>query len=441
MARISRRLVASVITLTLTLTAAVAGLGLVGAPAEAANRVTPGNFTGYGFDACNTPSQETMDTWLTTSPYWAVGVYFGGVNRFCADQPNLTADWVTAQSRNRWRIIPIYVGLQASCFAKKEKARMDPTPDDAYAAARAQGRQEGIDAVKAARALGIPEASTLWFDLESYDTANVNCREAALRFLGAWTKALHVRGYESGVYSSVSTGIYALDQARVNFPGEYLLPDQIWYAWWNKQADTEVTPYLAEDAWARHRMHQYEGNVTVKFGGVSMLIDRDYLDVGRGSRPGRQPGHCAGTNLDFPRYRYLQRGNTGAMVKAGQCLLKQKGYLTGPLGFRFDRRTMRAVRQYQKTHRLGVSGALNRRTWTLILAEGRSPLVKVGSANDAVRRVQRSVNAATGAGLPVTGIFDRDTTKAVRDYQERRTLPKTGVVATETWAQLLQGRF
>ena len=38
----------------------VAGL-VLSTPAQAANRVTPGHFTGYGFDQCVTPSQEAME--------------------------------------------------------------------------------------------------------------------------------------------------------------------------------------------------------------------------------------------------------------------------------------------------------------------------------------------------------------------------------------------
>ena len=50
-----------------TLSAAVASVAL-GAPAQAGNRVTPGNFTGYGFDQCLAPSQAAMDAWLASSP-------------------------------------------------------------------------------------------------------------------------------------------------------------------------------------------------------------------------------------------------------------------------------------------------------------------------------------------------------------------------------------
>src|SRR5215213_5334971 len=40
-------------------------------------------FTGLGFDACSTPSSRSMSAWKS-SPYRAVGVYIGGVNRACS---------------------------------------------------------------------------------------------------------------------------------------------------------------------------------------------------------------------------------------------------------------------------------------------------------------------------------------------------------------------
>ena len=48
-----------------------------------------GVFIGLGFDACTAPSTRTMAAW-GSSPYRAVGVYIGGLNRGCS-QPNLTA--------------------------------------------------------------------------------------------------------------------------------------------------------------------------------------------------------------------------------------------------------------------------------------------------------------------------------------------------------------
>ncbi|NEA48743.1 glycoside hydrolase domain-containing protein, partial [Streptomyces sp. SID10815] len=69
-------------------------------PAAApAARALPADATvhqGKGFDTCAAPGPSTMTAWKTASPYSAVGVYIGGVNRGCA-QPNLTAEWVRTQ--------------------------------------------------------------------------------------------------------------------------------------------------------------------------------------------------------------------------------------------------------------------------------------------------------------------------------------------------------
>src|ERR1044072_9010277 len=56
-------------------------------------------YTGLRFDACTAPSRRSMSAW-GSSPYRAIGVYIGGLNRGCS-QPNLTASWVSAQTAAR----------------------------------------------------------------------------------------------------------------------------------------------------------------------------------------------------------------------------------------------------------------------------------------------------------------------------------------------------
>ena len=58
-----------------------------GIRASAASVAQPGAYAGYGFDACDAPSASTMTAWRAASPYRAIGVYLGGVNRACAAQP------------------------------------------------------------------------------------------------------------------------------------------------------------------------------------------------------------------------------------------------------------------------------------------------------------------------------------------------------------------
>ncbi|MET7472204.1 glycoside hydrolase domain-containing protein [Micromonospora sp. NPDC005686] len=236
----------------------------------------PGTFTGKGFDTCTAPSQAAMDTWLAASPYRAVGVYISGGSRTCA-QPNLTATWVADQTRKGWRLIPIELGYQAPCGTRTPKMSADP------ATARGQGRSAADSAAAAAQALGISAGSTLYNDIEQYPSTTA-CRAAVLSFLSGWVERLHTRGYLAGMYSSGSSGIR--DVCDAYHDTRYLRLDQIWIAWWNGVADTDGGTYCADDRYAdQQRLHQYAGDVTETWGGVTMKIDRNYLDVRAGTPP------------------------------------------------------------------------------------------------------------------------------------------------------------
>src|SRR6476469_9377678 len=153
-------------------------------------------FSGSAFDTCSAPSVATLQAW-TASPFDAVGAYIGGINRSCA-QPNLTASWVTSVSRARWRIIPIYLGLQPPCSTRPHKFTA--------ATAVSAGTANASDAVKQAKAVGILPGSAIYGDVENYNAADSSCRNAALAYVSAWTKELHRAGYLSGVYANLSSG-------------------------------------------------------------------------------------------------------------------------------------------------------------------------------------------------------------------------------------------
>ena len=451
---VSRRSRRASAVLTSLVALATVLTGAATTPAQAANRVTPGNFTGYGFDQCRTQSQEVMDAWLNSSPYLAVGVYIAGVDRFCGDdqQTELTPEWVSTQLAKGWRILPITVGPQASCSVRyKDKVRIRSNPLDDYAAAREQGRLEAIDTVQRAKALGIAAKSTLWYDLEHVSPSEITprCRASALTFIDAWTDELHRAGYVSGFYSSASSWITELDRARVYLP-EYTMPDRIWIAEWvtperYRRPPTATPPsllssYISDAGWMPgRRMRQYRGGHDETYGGMRVNIDTNYLDLGRGTLGGKAPSLCGGTKVDFPRYRRLAFGSRGAQVKALQCLLKRRKLYDDRLTAFYNRGTTAAVRRFQENHLLRVNGRMWLGTWTALLSEGRSPVVKIGSGGTAVRRAQRSLNAAVGAGLVVDGVFGFDTTAATRTYQEAVGLRRTGVVDPTTWASLQAG--
>lgn len=227
-------------------------------------------YTGYGFDACTAPSTAAMKSWLASS-YRAVGVYIGGANRACGDG-NLSASWVGSVTSMGWRLIPIYVGLQAPCVGQSRLAHISTSTSTAAA----QGTSSADDAVAQAKRFGMPTGSPVYFDMEAYSTDST-CRKAVYAFLDAWTVQLHRLGYVSGVYSSSASGIR--DQALAVGTAGYHLPDDIWMANWNGRASVFGDPYVKDGYWSDHqRLHQYLGGHNATYGGVTINIDSNYLD-------------------------------------------------------------------------------------------------------------------------------------------------------------------
>ena len=429
------------VRVTLAVVALLAGALTVPATATAAVRTTPGDFTGFAFDTCDTPDPATMEVWRRTSPFWGVGVYLGGAATTC-DNAELTAEWVRQQARRGWRILPLWVGPQAVCSTVPYAADIDPRPADGYAAAARQGRRNATAAARRAESLGIARGSTLWYDIEDFGLRDDDCRRSVLTFLSAWTERLHALDFRSGVYSNVSAAVDALDYADTVSPGSYALPDQVWYAWANGRADTYIDPrWVRDDNWTPHaRVHQFALDTVAQYGGVELKIDRNFMDVGRGSVAPRARRTC-GVRVDFADYRRLRRGASGAQVEAAQCLLRQQRRYDGPLHGRYDVRTVRAVRAFQRDRGIRTSGATTAPTWTSLLAAGRAPVVKRGSVGDPVRRVQRALTAALDRRVPVTGVLDARTTRMITRYQRSVGLDATGVAARPTWAALRAGRL
>jgi peptidoglycan hydrolase-like protein with peptidoglycan-binding domain len=434
---------ARLVTALSSLALLVAGL-TVSAPASADNVATPGGFTGYGLDQCLAPSQSAMDAWLNHSPFWAAGIYISGASRGCPVQPNLSATWIRTQLANGWRLLPITLGPQAWCTTRERylhQERISPRPARRYARARAQGRAEAAKTVRVARRLGIVRRSTLWYDLEAFNISPTDCRESALSFLHAWTRALHHYGYVSGVYSSAASGIRMLDDARVLRRGTYTMPDRVWIADWNGRRNTSSS-YVRGDGWRPHRrVHQYVGGHNETHGGVTINIDRNWLNIGGGSVAGREPAHCGGAaSFNFRRYPRRQVGDRGALVRTVQCILSNKRRYSGAIDGVYDAGVGHAVRRYRVSRGLRASTVTSRRTWVALLSQGAHPIVKYGSASRAVRRLQRALNAADSAGLRVTGFFNGPTVDAVRAYQRGRARAATGVANRYVWRPLLAGR-
>lgn len=417
------------------------------------NPVTPGDFTGYGFDQCLTPTQRKMDRWLESSPFLAVGIYISGKSRACRNQPHLTPTWVRTQLAKGWRLLPITLGPQADCLDRFPRYGDDPTINPTpgkkgkYGRARKQGTAEAGTAVAEATRLGIVPGSTLWYDLEGFDVKNTTCRESALWFLTGWTREIRRLGYVSGVYSSVGSGIKMLDDARVKRPGVFTLPDRIWLARWDGVANTSSS-YIREDGWRPGgRVKQYRGGHNERWGGVKINIDSNFLELGNGLVAAPE-SHCGKTRVDFKDYPRLARPTSGkkadkVRITALKCLLREQAVYSGSLKGTYSSKLVQAIRTWKQARGLKVTDAWGRRNWMTLFASagGRTnPVLKVGSTGPAVRRLQRALNAASSVTrLPVTGVYDGFTERAVRAYQARHELEASGVAGSQLWAALVRG--
>jgi hypothetical protein len=421
--------------------------------AASSNPATPGSFTGYGFDQCQAPSQAAMNTWLRTSPYLAVGIYISGDSRGCRNQTNLNAGWVATQLAKGWKLLPITLGPQASCNAKFPRygndARISATKTNgAFATAAAQGKAEADKTLGAAASLGLVPGSTMYYDLEAFSITNPACRNSAMTFLSAWTKEIKAHGYLSGVYSSASSGLKMLDQVRQSNPSGYALPDQVWIADWNHQANTSSS-YISSTGWTPHaRVKQYQGGHNETYGRVTINIDRNVVDVGRGSVAPAE-SHCNGVPVDFATYPNLKQPTTGTKVadsrkpyvKALKCLLTERAGYHGKVNGKFGKPLVAAVRSWRTSHGFSASSTWNKRSWLALFALNAHPVLKYGSASGAVRDLQRTLAITVPSARPaISGVFDAATQRALSTYQKAHAIKHPGIAAAKTWEAVAAGR-
>ena len=460
-----RRRTSLVAILTVALALTLSGT-VLSAPAHAANPVTPGNFKGLGFDQCEAPSQSAMSTWIKKSPFRAAGIYISGASRACKRQSNLDATWVRRQLAAGWRLMPITLGPQASCssryprYGRSIDPTINPSTSNWYAAAKAQGKLEAQRAVRAARNLGLVPGSTLFYDLEAFDTRrSTSCTQSAIRFLHAWTRTLHTYRYASGYYSSAASGIRMMDDQRVKARNSITMPDQIWIADWNNKANTSSS-YIRSDGWQPYsRAKQYQGGHNETWGGVRINIDRNYLNLRTPKLPGANPAPaptsssprytgnsmtdplCNPESINRSSYRRADAKSFKATIVTLQCLLKQRHAYKYEVTGKWNSQTLKGLNAFQGVVEHPVRSYVTQSDWMSLLTRGASGgTLQSGSSGADVTRVQRALNAAGSPALNITGEYGERTENAVGAYQQSVGLPATEIVGTRTWAALRSGK-
>jgi hypothetical protein len=270
------------------LVACAAACLLVVSGGSAATRQAHANiYTGYGFDACTAPSLAALNAW-NASPYRALGIYIGGVNRACGDG-NLSASWVFSATAAGWSLLPLYVGLQAPCVSQASLQNISTNASTA----NNQGIAAADDAVSRAANFGLPAGSPIYLDLEGYATNNVSCTRVAQAFATGWDNELRARGFVAGIYGSAASTIRDIASLGV------AIPDDAWIANWNGNASVFGDPHVSDSLWPNHqRIHQFKGGHKETWGGVTINVDNDFVDaavVGGVAPPAPPPPPAAGS--------------------------------------------------------------------------------------------------------------------------------------------------
>lgn len=254
-------------------------------------------FEGPGFDRCDTPSVEDLQVWWDLSPYRFVGIYYGGNNRICDDQLQLSPaesqgrEWVRQVTAMGWKILPIWAGPSPGCRSTTGVVmNSDPV------VARQEGADEASAAVDAAYALGLVGedrgGTVIYYDMEAFDaTLHAWCAPAASAFVEGWSSMMRSLGNLPGVYGTVANATPWFGLAE--------RPDVIWLARWHYQRfeynekdgkEHGVYEYdpletvwgiegIPDSYWgAGQRVYQYTDTHTESYGGIAWSICSSVAD-------------------------------------------------------------------------------------------------------------------------------------------------------------------
>ncbi len=124
-------------------------------------------------------------------------------------------------------------------------------------------------------------------------------------------------------------------------------------------------------------------------------------------------------------------------VRAAQYLLREQGFALNVDGS-YGSQTREKVRRFQAKIGLDTTGVVDNQTWERLVIP-----VHRGSRGNAVRAVQSLLRAYSGPvgnwrySVPLDGVFNAQTERAVRLFQTNSDLHVDGLVGPLTWCQLV----
>ena len=366
-----------------------------------------------------------MNAWLRHSPFLAVGIYISGDSRGCRSPAQPDPDLghhPAAQGLAAAADHPRPAGLlQHPVPAVRQRRDHQPQPGTQREVprARVQGRAEAVKAVHAAQALGHRAAQHALVrprGLRPHPAPAAASRPSPSSAAGRLQAAR--LDYVSGVYSSVGSGIKILDDARVNRPDAFNLPDRS--GWPGGTArPTPARRTSATTAGGPVAGSSSTRAATTRPGVASPSTSTATSSTSAGARGHGREDHCDGTRVSLPQLpaSRARRRPTPALVRALQCLLQERGTVRrSGHGHRTTRALRSAIRAWQRSARLRGPDVWSRSQLDVAAdrRRGPDPEVRVGRAGGApspagaqrrLRRAELRVDgrlreASTGVALP-----------------------------------------
>ncbi len=243
--------------------------------------------THLGFEAYNVPpATPTMSAWMSSSPYYDIGVYLQGSKNGHRDPILGSAGgsaWISAVLGQGWGLIPTWVGEQSPCACKYVSHQCVQYTYLFSSNPNSDGIAEADAAIAAAQSLGIT-TPIIYKDIENYYGNTALCTSsqqaaaalAVQAFVGGWGSELHLKGYLAGVYGNPTP-------AQNDFSKASTIPDDVWIAKTPLAGKPpQVTTWnlgLMDKLWPKsQRLHQFLINQpSPTFGGQSLneLMDDD----------------------------------------------------------------------------------------------------------------------------------------------------------------------
>ena len=146
----------------------------------------------------------------------------------------------------------------------------------------------------------------------------------------------------------------------------------------------------------------------------------------------------------WPRFARTDKVNNAevptryAQVMVLQYLLRNRGFFSTTPDGDFGTGTERAVKRFQKAHKIVADGVIGEQTLARLIVRLRR-----GDRGHAVRALQLLL-AAVGDNadeMNIDGIFGGETEDTLSFFQQRAGITADGIAGPQTWSALLRARF